>query len=342
MFTPKFVAWGLEHAPTTGTPHIQYCVAFGNRQVAQTTLKKWPGLKRAAIYSMDFSKEANLRYVSKEAGENTFVWGEAPKGRGGGRSKAMDEALADIKGGASIADVANKNGEAIVKFHKGLTIYRSLITPQRDRTEPPIVIWVSGGTGTGKTSWAFELGVKYTGSEDEVYITSDPKLHWWEGYDTHPFVVVDDFRPTGIQFSWLLRITDRYPVNVEFKGGSVKFKPRVIVFTGPECLHDTFATRAEHRPEDIRQLERRINGREFRLPEDALQLEEILSATTKGCLPVIQGSVPISKAVTPWTCAAKHARIISNGSGSSSGEDGSEEKEDDTAGESSILESQSQ
>lgn len=53
-------------------------------------------------------------------------------------------------------------------------------------------------------------------------------------------MVFDDFRPWWCQFSYLLRLLDRYPIRVQVKGGYVNFVPEEIIITTPKNIADTF------------------------------------------------------------------------------------------------------
>lgn len=69
-----------------------------------------------------------------------------------------------------------------------------------------------GGTGLGKSRRAwFEAG--------ENAYTKDPNTKWWDGYRGQKRVIIDEF--TGlISINHVLRWLDRYPVQVEQKGGA--------------------------------------------------------------------------------------------------------------------------
>lgn len=53
---------------------------------------------------------------------------------------------------------------------------------------------------------------------DDVFTPISYK--WWEGYDAHPVVLIDEFRGDWCKFRELLHILDVYPTRVETKGGS--------------------------------------------------------------------------------------------------------------------------
>lgn len=82
------------------------------------------------------------------------------------------------------------------------------------------VLW--GSTGTGKSHRAWE-------AFPDAY-SKDPRTKWWTGYRGEKAVIIDEFRG-GIDIAHILRWTDRYPVQVETKGGSTALQSTVIVFT---------------------------------------------------------------------------------------------------------------
>lgn len=117
---------------------------------------------------------------------------------------------------------------------------------ENKRNWKPTVLWYYGATGTGKT---FQAHQKST----DPYVSMDTG-HWWEGYDGHSHVIIDDMRKDFMKFHQLLKLLDRYPYQVECKGGSRQFLAKQIIITScyhPECLFET--------REDINQLLRRID-----------------------------------------------------------------------------------
>ena len=113
------------------------------------------------------------------------------------------------------------------------------------RTWKPEVKWYYGPTGSGKTAQAID-------ELTDPYIWCTPK--WWDGYDAHEHVLIDDFRKDFCTFHTLLRILDRYPHAVETKGGMRSLLAKKIIVTCPYHPEEVYATR-----EDIQQLLRRID-----------------------------------------------------------------------------------
>lgn len=249
------------------TPHLQGAAVL-KTQTAFSTVKTLLGSPRIHLEVMHGSPEQSLAYCSKQD-SNPFVFGKLPT-----QGKRTDLALVaeKVREGATLRDLA-KDGEgavAVVKFHKGLTVLRSLTRPKRDPSKPPIIVWVHGPTGVGKTRSCFELGSKL----GDVWISSGG-LRWFDGYDGQRCAIFDDFRAKGVSFHFLLRITDRYPMQVEFKGGFVEWTPEFIFFTAPSHPDTMFAKRKEHVPEDIAQLNRRISHI-FEFPNDREAFEQAL------------------------------------------------------------------
>lgn len=256
----KPITWMVMAKETgeNGTPHLQGACCLSS-QIAFSQIKTWPGLERAHLEPMNGTPQQSLAYCSKQDSE-PFVFGNLPQP---GKRNDLAEAVTAVQEGATLKQLAESNGACVVKFYKGLTVLRSLLRPER--RDPPSVYWLYGATGTGKTRAAYEMG-QQLGGTDGVWISSGG-LKWFDGYDGQPVVIFDDFRTKGLEFNFLLRLLDRYPVQVEFKGGFVRWEPRYIFITCPNAMSVAFSARKEHVPEDIAQLERRITA-SYLFPDD--------------------------------------------------------------------------
>jgi len=105
--------------------------------------------------------------------------------------------------------------------------YRTLKAIQKDYLVAPgvvrqvFVFWGSTGTGKSRRAWD-EAGF-------DAY-PKDPRTKFWDGYNSHKHVVMDEFRG-DIDIAHLLRWFDRYPVIVENKGGAVALSATSIWIT---------------------------------------------------------------------------------------------------------------
>ena len=79
---------------------------------------------------------------------------------------------------------------------------------------------------------------------------------WWEGYDAHETVIINDYRKDFCKFSELLNLLDRYPYRIECKGSSRQMLAKTIVITTPKSPEETWKNRTD---EDLTQLMRRID-----------------------------------------------------------------------------------
>lgn len=177
------------------------------------TVKKY--YPRTGHYELTFSENAE-EYVSKEetrVGEE-FELGKRPFKR---NSSADWE---DIRDAARKGEIEDIPADIYIRY------YSSLKRIANDHVRPiPIdrVCYVLyGGTGTGKSHRAWDQFPNAYGK--------DPRTKWWNGYKGEEVVIVDEFRG-GIDIAHILRWVDKYPVQVETKGGSTVLRAKKFIFT---------------------------------------------------------------------------------------------------------------
>lgn len=224
-----------------GTIHIQGYVYFNKkrstRQVSQL-------LARAHWESAKGNPEQNRTYCSKVETRllGPFEWGTLPSQ---GKRNDLATAVDDIANGKPMEEV---EGVVFVKYHRGLMAYRHLHT--KHRTEGPTVYWFWGPTGTGKSERARDICAEHGPGYWK------PPGKWWNDYLNEPVVVIDDLRAEDYPFQFLLRLLDKYPLSVEYKGGYAKFNSKIVVITAPGPPDYMFQDR--HGMDDVAQLTRRI------------------------------------------------------------------------------------
>lgn len=238
----------------SGTPHLQG-FALAKKQMAFNVCHKALFNAHIEAKSRNSTYQDQFNYCSKDG--DYWQCGLQPIDKQGKRQDIIDAITLLNSPGGTMRLVAEEYADVYVKFHKGLIAYRSETQPPRDIGSPPTVYWLSGSTGTGKTRWAVEYGIsKFT--RDGVYIVASSILQWFDGYSGQPCIIVDDFRAKGVSFNFLLRFLDRYDLRVPTKGGYFPLSASTIIITTPHDIEKTFSTRLEHKPEDIKQLTRRI------------------------------------------------------------------------------------
>lgn len=223
-----------------GTPHIQGFV-YLKSPITFTSVKL--KLPRAHIEITKGTPQQNIEYCSKQ--EILFQDGEPPAQGKRNDLTAIREAVQNQETMSNIILNYPPNYQSL---RYAETIQKYLENP---RQEKPRVEWYYGKTGTGKTRTAYE-------KLSNAYFKDGTK--WWNGYDQHEHVIIDDFRPEQIHFQELLRLLDRYPHQVETKGGSRQLRAKHIIITTPLHPTKTFSNR-----ENIDQLLRRLdNIQEFK------------------------------------------------------------------------------
>lgn len=167
----------------------------------------------------------------------------------------------------------------ITALKKALEIYQNEC--QKQNFKKKLVEWYYGQTGTGKTKEAWARAADWLGLEDDsealvsnVWVSNESSK-WFDGYHGQRVAILDDIRSSTWEFSTLLRLLDRYPLQLPIKGGYVKWIPELIIITAPCEPRELYSNHETKEPYDgIEQLERRIDRcREFTEPIDPEQRE---------------------------------------------------------------------
>lgn len=220
----------------SGTPHLQIYFRMKNAKSFSSVKKLFP---TAHIEVAKGNDQQNKTYCSKDGQFKEY--GSVSEQ---GKRTDLDIIRETIKTTGRMADVVMvatsyqsvKMAEQILKYHE----------PKRNFK--PLVKWYYGKTGVGKSHRAIkEFG-------DTPFYTTMETARWWDGYDAHKCLLIDDMRKNFTTFNNLLRILDKYAFAVETKGGTRQLLADHIIITSCYSPYDMFDTR-----EDINQLIRRID-----------------------------------------------------------------------------------
>lgn len=200
--------------------------------------------------------------------DTTFVMGERPQGNVVAQASAV---YADIRDGKPLTQIAREHTGAMVRNFSNVVRVHALLNPPPERPDIiNIIFW--GPTGTGKShrarQWARELC-----PEQEPYIkmTGRDEIKWWDGYTDQEVVIWEEFtgEPTGLLINQLLQITDKYPLQVQIKGGTVALAQKINIFTTNVPLDEWYpharesqkaALQRRFKPENIFYLGERYEG----------------------------------------------------------------------------------
>lgn len=224
----------------TGRLHVQAYIRF---KVAVAVSRVRALVSPGHVELCGGDEAANIAYCSKQETRvlGPFEFGE--RARAGKRNDLIFARECVEKGHGMRAIIKEVTSYQAMKAAQLMLVY---LEPPRDFK--PEVRWYYGSTGSGKTKTAVE---EFPGA-----YMSQRDGKWFDGYDAHEVVILDDFRKSFCAFDVLLRMIDRYGFRIECKGGSRQFLARVIIFTcpwHPEVLYEN------HPDEAVGQLMRRID-----------------------------------------------------------------------------------
>jgi len=205
-----------------GTVHLQGFTQF-TRKVRLRTAKNLIS-PRAHCETLRASPQEASNYCKKEQGRLEAPFESGTLVSQGKRTDLYDFNVA-IKNGSNDQQLLDEHLQSFYKYHKAIDRVRLAYTKQRDWEMENVCYW--GPSGVGKTRRAtLEAGIS-------VYFLSkgdNNQSCWWDGYNGETSVIIDDFYG-WLPWTFILRLLDRYPFNVQFKGGSRPFTSRKIFLT---------------------------------------------------------------------------------------------------------------
>jgi len=209
-----------------GTEHFQGYVEFSKVQRI-TAVKKilasahWEVRKGTREQARDYCMKAESRISDPvEYGE----W----DGKKQGKRNDLVRLYECVKEGKDNKVILDEMPATYMRYYKAVAHVRHVIaTPRSFKTEV-YVIW--GKTGLGKTKYC---------SEQSSTAYRKQRGDWWDMYDGESDVIIDDFYG-WIKYDTMLRLCDRYSMQVEMKGGFINFAPKRIYITSNMPPHQWY------------------------------------------------------------------------------------------------------
>lgn len=223
-----------------GTPHLQGCITF--KQTKRFNAAKLTLGNRIHIEQLRETVFQAREYCKKDG---DFI---EIDNRRQGRRTDLEEATEALKEGG-LKKVKDEHLTTYIKYPGGFDKAAAHLLPARNVANPPHCYWIYGATGTGKTKWVFD-----TFETEDIFCTTS-NLQWFDGYRQQRVLLIDDFRASDLKFNNLLRITDRYPYQVEIKGGMVHINSEYIIITSNKSPSEAYHNVVQ---EQMDQLERRM------------------------------------------------------------------------------------
>ena len=117
-----------------------------------------------------------------------------------------------------MSEVADAHFGAFIRYHNGLAKYVHLRTGVRTEKTKLIIYWGKAGTGKTRAVWDAH-------GFASIYPVPQPNggSVWFDGLDSKSVCLLDDFYG-WIPLHLLLKMADRYPLDVPIKGGMCRFR----------------------------------------------------------------------------------------------------------------------
>lgn len=220
-----YIGWAREVGEECGTPHLQGYIELTKR-TTYNGIRKLCKVPRLAPQQRKANngKDAREYYAEPEKHNKPPAVGLEEYGKlstsYSGKRNDLETLKNFIDEGHSLAEIAQEHFGSFVRYEKSIRSYKRLKMTPRDFQPEVIVLW--GDTGTGKTRRAYE-------SSTGPYF--HPGGSWFDGYEGQEVAIFDDFAGSCFAISYLLKLLDRYPMQVPIKGGFVEWNAKKIFLT---------------------------------------------------------------------------------------------------------------
>lgn len=225
-----YLVAGKETCPTTGKIHFQGWFHKLNNSTFEAMRKKLEGRH---IEIMKGTAEQNNKYCKKD-GNVIIELGNIPEP---GKRNDLDDIKDMIINKKTEKEIFEKHPGSYIRYYKGIEKAAGLYDEKRNWEMDVRIYW--GPPGAGKTRKVYgEFNM------DDIYEKMTGK--WWDGYQGQKVVLIDDFDPQNtydIVFDIWLKLLDRYPYRIEYKGGSCQFRSKIIIITSNFDPKTWFSTR---------------------------------------------------------------------------------------------------
>lgn len=228
-----YLVYGRE-VGESGTPHLQGLIH--DKLMRFSAVKK---LIPSAHWEAAIARpDLGIAYCKKDG--DFFEKGTPPQQ---GKRNDLVSLYKDLEETATMRDIlATRPNMQQIRVAETWLKYNE---PRRDWL--PEVFWFWGPPGSGKTRKVYEM------APDVYSVPSSPQLKWWDRYDSHDDVLIDDFRGDQCDFARFLKMIDRYEFQVECKGGYRQLRAKRMFITSCVPPWECWYTN-----ENLEQIRRRL------------------------------------------------------------------------------------
>ena len=245
----RYAVFQLEKGEEELTPHYQGYVEF-TACVRFNAIKKLIGEKPHLEARKGSAKQA-AEYCKKADSREAGPWenGERSDPHPGKRTD-LENVYKLARDGSSLVDIADAHPATYMMYHRAIDKVKSIHNVNKPNIRLNLKVHLFyGPPGCGKTRACYEM-------DPDLYAIPIGKDIWYDGYQGQKTVLIDDFNG-NMPLSQVLRILDKFPIQVPCKGSFCWFRPDVILVTTntqPDSWYDY-----EKRQDSLAALRRRFS-----------------------------------------------------------------------------------
>lgn len=218
-----YLVYQLEKCPSTEKLHYQGYCELRNQRTPKGVAKYFPGKEVKCQVRKGTAQQAAAYCKKEESREEMFKeYGSISEQ---GKRTDIEAVTNEIKKNVSMRQIASSYAPQFVKYHRGFRELSRVVhrPPKRDSIH---IVYIWGPPRTGKSKYAFE-------TYPDAYTYLDNSNGWFDGYEGETTVIMDEFSGLTPR-NLMLRICDRYPIQVPVKGSFVNFCATTIIITSNE------------------------------------------------------------------------------------------------------------
>lgn len=252
----KYLIVGLETCPSTGRQHMQGFIHL-NSGYKMSSIKAIIGDDTAHIEAIKGTIEQNIKYCKKE---NDYREYGTPQYQG-----KRNDIVESLKKYNNLQDYIKNEPTLYVKYRSGIEgYYRNLGVDYVPLDDKPVVIWLYGDTGKGKSRIVRDYLKAKIAEGYRVWRRPLGATAWFDGYSNQDIVFLDEVRGSTYKFDDLLQLLDYDCPQVPVKGAFVSFNPKVILITSnahPKRIYEH--VNDENKQQLVRRCDKIIHLKEY-------------------------------------------------------------------------------
>lgn len=199
--------------------HEHYHIYVHFKNMIKLNIKKCCG---AHVEYVRGSYNDNLKYFTKQ-GDLSYEWGDKPH-QG---CKSISE-LKEMDSDDVPPNYYRIKKQIDAEMKDENDFFEMLDEIEKDELKAPKIIYITGGTGKGKTYSAYKKALKEYPKNEIGKLTL--KNDFFDVVNKNAkCYVIEEFRPSQIKASDFLQLTDKYGYRANIKGGFVSLRPEMII-----------------------------------------------------------------------------------------------------------------